>query len=179
MAATSMTPASTRLGGCLGILEFGMIIRPKPDILSSEITPETLYHSRRDFLATMGAAAVGALLPPVTARYRSQDPGEKLTPFDDITTYNNFYEFGLQKDDPSKNAHTLRTRPWTVAVEGDVRKPKTFDIDDLIKRFPQEERVYRLRCVEAWSMVIPWQGFPLSKLLDLVQPTSNARYVSF
>jgi methionine sulfoxide reductase catalytic subunit len=156
-----------------------MLIRRKPDIASSEITPEGLYHSRREFIVTMGAAAVGALLPPVTARYRPQDAGDKLTPYDDITTYNNFYEFGLEKDDPSKYAHTLRTRPWTVAVEGDVHKPRTFDIDDLIKRFPQEERVYRLRCVEAWSMVIPWMGFPLSKLLDLVEPTSHAKYVSF
>src|SRR5688572_23732740 len=152
-----------------------MLIGKHYDIASSEITPERLYHSRREFIATVGGIAAAAMLPP----FLRQDPGEKLTPYDDITTYNNFYEFGLEKDDPSKYAHTLRTRPWTVAVEGDVHKPKTFDIDDLLKRFPQEERIYRLRCVEAWSMVIPWLGFPLSQLLDLVQPTSHAKYVSF
>jgi sulfoxide reductase catalytic subunit YedY len=151
-----------------------MLIRKPHDIRSSEITSEAAYLSRREFVAGLGAVAAATFLPRA-----SQDKGEKLTPYEDITTYNNFYEFGLQKDDPSKYAHTLRTRPWTVSVEGEVQKPKTYDIDDVIKRFPQEERVYRLRCVEAWSMVIPWQGFALAKLLDDVQPTSHARFVAF
>ena len=152
-----------------------MLIRRPADILSSELTSESTYLSRREFIKGMGVVAAAGVLPS----RRRQDAREKLTPFESITTYNNFYEFGLQKDDPSKNAHTLQTRPWTVQVEGEVHKPKTYDIDDLIKRFPQEERIYRLRCVEAWSMVIPWQGFSFSKLLDDVEPTSNARFVSY
>lgn len=170
-----------------------MLIRRPPDIKSSEITPEELFWSRREFIAVAGGALGASIVatsplsalaasPPVplsaNAERGNQGP-DKLTPFEDITTYNNFYEFGLQKDDPSRNAHTLRPRPWTIAVEGDVQKPKTYDVDDLVRRFPPEERVYRLRCVEAWSMVIPWMGFPLSKLLDEVQPTSQARFVSF
>jgi sulfoxide reductase catalytic subunit YedY len=132
----------------------------------------------------MGAAALGGMalasrpLPPTPAPAR-QGREDKLTPFEDVTTYNNFYEFGLEKDDPSNNAHTLKPRPWSVVVEGEVHKPGTFDVDQLIARFPPEERVYRLRCVEAWSMVIPWMGFPLSRLLDAVEPTSHARFVSF
>lgn len=151
-----------------------MLIRRPPDIESSEITPEGLYWSRREFMTAAGAAALALPFPKLA--YQAQ---EKLTPFKDVTTYNNFYEFGTDKDDPSRNAHTLKTRPWTVVVEGEVQKPKTYDIDDLLKRFPSEERVYRLRCVEAWSMVVPWLGFPLSKLLDDVEPTSNAKFVAF
>ena len=153
-----------------------MLIRRPVDIKSSDITPEELFWSRREFIATAGGAALGSLLPRTVS---AQDPVERPTSYEGITTYNNFYEFGTDKDDPSKNAHTLRTRPWTVTVEGEVNKPKTYAIDDLIKRFPSEERVYRLRCVEAWSMVIPWLGFPLSKLLDDVQPKSTARFVAF
>jgi len=104
---------------------------------------------------------------------------EPLTPLQSITTYNNYYEFGTDKSDPSRYAHTLTTRPWTVAVDGEVQKPKVFDVDELMRRYPAEERVYRLRCVEAWSMVIPWLGFPLAKLLHDAQPTSSAKYVAF
>jgi sulfoxide reductase catalytic subunit YedY len=104
---------------------------------------------------------------------------EKPTPLKDITTYNNFYEFGTNKDDPAANAHTLKTRPWTVVIDGLVNKPQHIGIDDLIKRYPLEERIYRMRCVEAWSMVIPWVGFPLSKLIADVQPKAQAKYVAF
>jgi sulfoxide reductase catalytic subunit YedY len=147
---------------------------------------------RREFLA-LGAAGAGALLLARDARaaagakhgqkLEGVKPGqpstdEKKTPFSDITSYNNFYEFGVDKEDPDKHAGKLKTRPWTVKVDGEVAKPKTFDIDELLK-FPIEERVYRLRCVEAWSMVIPWDGFPLAELLKKVQPTSRAKYVAF
>jgi methionine sulfoxide reductase catalytic subunit len=105
--------------------------------------------------------------------------GESQTPFDDVTTYNNFYEFGTDKDEPARNAHTLKPRPWTVEVAGEVDKPRRIDVDELLKSFPLEERVYRMRCVEAWSMVIPWLGFPLAALLKQVEPTSQAKFVAF
>jgi methionine sulfoxide reductase catalytic subunit len=104
---------------------------------------------------------------------------ESLTSFDDVTSYNNFYEFGADKADPAAHAHTLKTRPWTVEISGACNKPMTLGIDDLIARFPLEERVYRMRCVEAWSMVIPWLGFPLAPLLSLVEPTGSAKFVAF
>jgi sulfoxide reductase catalytic subunit YedY len=104
---------------------------------------------------------------------------EKMTPFKDVTTYNNFYEFGTEKEDPAKHAHSLRTRPWSVTVEGEVAKPQIIDIDALLKWFPLEERIYRMRCVEAWSMVIPWVGFPLGDLIKRLEPTGNAKYVAF
>jgi len=105
--------------------------------------------------------------------------GEARTDLDAITRYNNFYEFGLGKEDPAEYAYTLKPRPWTVEVGGLVAKPRTFDIDELLKRFPLEERIYRMRCVEAWSMVIPWVGFPLASLLKLVEPLGSAKYVAF
>jgi sulfoxide reductase catalytic subunit YedY len=157
-------------------------LRPSP-IPSSEITDESLYWNRREFIA---AAAMTLGLPgsPLSRRERGtggedQEATEKLTPFEDVTTYNNYYEFGVEKSDPSRYAHALTTRPWTVAVEGEVRKPKVYDVDELFHRYPSEERVYRLRCVEAWSMVIPWLGFPLAKLLGDAEPTSHARFVAF
>ena len=104
---------------------------------------------------------------------------DKLTPFKDVTGYNNFYEFGTSKESPAENAGSLKTRPWTITVEGEVKKPKVFDIDELLKLAPLEERIYRLRCVEAWSMVIPWVGYSLAELLKLVEPTSNAKFVEF
>lgn len=107
------------------------------------------------------------------------DTSEPLTSYQSITTYNNFYEFGLGKDDPSQNAGSLRTRPWTIRIDGEVRKPQTVDIDTLQGWFPLEDRVYRMRCVEAWSMVIPWMGFPLAALMRRVEPTSKAKYVKF
>ena len=104
---------------------------------------------------------------------------DKVTSYKDVTTYNNFYEFGVDKADPAKNAHSLITRPWTVAVEGHVKRPKVYDIDALLKLAPLEERVYRLRCVEGWSMVVPWIGIPLAELIRHVEPTGNAKYVEF
>ena len=107
------------------------------------------------------------------------DTDEPMTPFGSITTYNNYYEFGLDKDEPARNAHTLQTRPWTISVEGEVANPQVIDIDTLLQWFTLEQRIYRMRCVEAWSMVIPWVGFPLAELLKQVEPTSKAKYVAF
>jgi sulfoxide reductase catalytic subunit YedY len=159
-----------------------------PAIAGREITPERLYLRRRELMA--GGSALAALtLLGRSARAGDELPGvkksgytvngENQTPFKDVTTYNNFYEFGTDKGDPSANAHTLKTRPWTIAFEGEIKKPQTIDIDSLLKLFPLEERVYRLRCVEAWSMVIPWIGFPLGPLLKRLEPTSKAKYVAF
>jgi sulfoxide reductase catalytic subunit YedY len=116
------------------------------------------------------------LAPIVKGPYATD---EKPTPYADVTTYNNFYEFGTDKSDPSRNAGTIRTRPWTVSVEGDVKRAKRISLDDLLKLAPLEERIYRMRCVEGWSMVIPWVGFPLARLIEWAEPTGNARYVEF
>lgn len=171
---------------------------PKP----SEITPEATFAKRREFLKntalfTATAAAAGAGLwklsggatkarkergeaPAILARPRGAfDVDEAPTSYEDVTTYNNYYEFGTDKADPAQNAHTLVTRPWTVRIQGEVAKEQTVDLDELTKWFPLEDRTYRFRCVEAWSMVIPWLGFPLGKLLERVQPTSKAKYVAF
>ena len=158
-----------------------MLIRRSHDISSAEITDEATYWNRRAFLAAAGFAALAPLLPlsPSGERGPGGEGDDTPTPYDVITTYNNYYEFGTDKGDPSQYAGTLRTRPWTVSVEGEVHKPKVFGIDDLLKRFPAEERVYRHRCVEGWSIVVPWDGFPLAKLLAQVEPTSNAKYVAF
>ena len=160
-------------------------------------TDEKLYLKRREWLKNAGlfaatTAVVGTGLDLLTRRSIGKAPGEtsapkppqgipgeSTTPFRDITTYNNFYELGLEKGDPALHAQTLQPRPWTVEIAGEVAEPKTIDADELTRLFPPEERVYRMRCVEGWSMVIPWLGFPLSKLLDRLQPTSNAKYVSF
>jgi methionine sulfoxide reductase catalytic subunit len=174
-----------------------MLIKKPNDIKSSEITPKDLYLNRRQFILAASATALSAgialsgldlsLSPqPVIAgeklsdlRKSSFSTSEKLNSFKDITTYNNFYELGTDKSDPAENAKYLTTRPWTVAVEGEVKKAKTYDIDALTKIAPLEERIYRLRCVEAWSMVIPWVGFPLSSLVKLAEPTGNAKYIQF
>jgi methionine sulfoxide reductase catalytic subunit len=180
-----MRRAHTRAGMGLG-----------PAIRAREITPEQVYGRRRDFLRGGAAAALGAgtifsatrpalalsendlkALPGVKPSGYKVD--EAKTPFADVTSYNNFYEFGTGKGDPAENAHTLKTRPWTVACDGEIKKPETIDIDKLLKLFPLEERVYRFRCVEAWSMVIPWVGFPLASLLKRLEPTSKAKYVAF
>ena len=159
-----------------------MVIKRPPDVPSSEITPEDLFWNRRRFIRVATGAGLfalaGAGIPRALAGGEERDD-EALTPYEDVTTYNNFYEFGTDKRDPSRNAHTLRTRPWTIEVGGEVHKPRTFDIEEILARYPREERVYRLRCVEAWSMVIPWMGFELSKLLKDVEPTSHARFVAF
>lgn len=166
-----------------------MLIRPPSDIPASEITPQAVYHERRRFmqgsiallggaaLATAGESLAGAKLAGVRASAYKLD--EDKTPYKDVTTYNNYYEFGTGKDDPAAHAHTLRTRPWTVTVEGEVRKARTWDIDALMKLAALEERVYRMRCVEGWSMVIPWVGFPLAELIRRAEPTGNAKYVEF
>jgi methionine sulfoxide reductase catalytic subunit len=154
-----------------------MLIRQPPDVPTSAITDESVYLKRRDFMKTAGGVVGGLALGPLLPRLLSAQ--DEWTPLDAVTSYNNFYEFGTGKEDPAKNAHTLRTRPWTVSVDGEVHNPRTYDIDDILQRFPSEERVYRLRCVEAWSMVIPWQGFPLRDILAEVEPTSKAKFVAF
>jgi methionine sulfoxide reductase catalytic subunit len=174
-----------------------MLIKKPSDIKPSEITPKELYMSRRQFLlcASVTALSAGAVLSGLDVSLSTQrvmaaetlgdlrkssfSISEKLNSFKDITTYNNFYELGTDKSDPAENAKYLTTRPWTVAVEGEIKKPKTYDIDALTKVAPLEERIYRLRCVEAWSMVIPWVGFPLSALVKLAEPTGNAKYIQF
>jgi sulfoxide reductase catalytic subunit YedY len=166
-----------------------MLIRRAPRFAASEITDPTLYLSRRELIAGAaaalalspgpGVAAAPALATLAATRNPAFSLSEAQTKFEAATTYNNFYEFGVNKDDPSRLGHTLRPRPWTVQVEGFVGKPKTFDIDELIRLFPLEERVYSLRCVEAWSMVIPWIGFPLASLLKRVEPTGQAKFVEF
>ena len=165
-----------------------MLIRRAPDINSSEITDLKVYLNRRSFLigaaalalAPSGTAAAPPAGQPLPARrnpaFTAEDPPTKL---ESVTTYNNFYEFGVNKDDPARLAHMLKPRPWTVQVDGHIARPKTYDIDELIRLFPLEERVYRLRCVEGWSMVIPWIGFPLASLIKRVEPTSKARFVEF
>jgi sulfoxide reductase catalytic subunit YedY len=175
-------------------------------IPASEITPREVFEQRRSLIRAAAAGAFGAALSPFFARQafaksaESAGPTpspnanseklaaaanaqystkEKLTRYKDVTSYNNFYEFGTDKGDPVEYAHTLITRPWTVAVEGHVRNPKVYDIDELLKLAPLEERIYRLRCVEGWSMVIPWIGVSLSELIRKVEPTGNAKYIEF
>ena len=166
-----------------------MLIRHPPPVKASEITPEGLYRQRREFLqagaggafalvASTFAHAQGAVPTALAARPSPLSVMEKPTAANLVTSYCNFYEFGTEKDDPPQRApQLLKTRPWTVRVEGEVRKPRTFDIDDLLKLAPMEERVYRLRCVEAWSAVVPWIGYPLAELIRQVEPTGNAKFV--
>ena len=181
-----------------------MLIRPRDDgfvhPVPSEITPRAVYEDRRRLLRWMAGGAAGAALAAWAQRealaqvqrpgklqalqaVRSQVAGaatmEKVTGYEDATTYNNFYEFGTDKDDPARNAHTLRTSPWTVEVEGLVKKPGRYAIEDLLKLSAQEERIYRLRCVEGWSMVIPWVGYSLSHLVNRVEPLGSAKFVEF
>jgi len=175
--------------------------RSPSDPPSSEITPESVYRSRRDFLGdgmrTAGTALAfgGGLLflvgrgpptDPLAPTHPTDSPPvgptrapdeEPLTSYDAVTTYNNYYELGLDKGDPARRAGTLKPRPWSIKVEGEVKQPQTIDFEQLIKWFPIEERVYRMRCVEAWSMVIPWQGFQLGKLIEWLEPTAKAKYV--
>ena len=166
----------------LGEQESGMLKTSTP-ILPSEITDHAHYLRRREFITGAVALALGLALPARAglppARKSPYGGGEKPNSWEEITTYNNFYEFGPGKDDPARRAHSLRTQPWTVRVEGECLRPKTWDIDALIKAFPLEERLYRLRCVEGWSMVIPWIGFPLADLIRQAQPTGKAKYVEF
>ncbi|MBK6980318.1 MAG: protein-methionine-sulfoxide reductase catalytic subunit MsrP [Betaproteobacteria bacterium] len=167
----------------------------------SEITPRAIYEQRREFLKRMALGVAGAslagciessaqaeavaqpkgkiLLPGTPSREPGAIATDTLTPYKDVTTYNNFYEFGTDKASQAKKAGTLKTRPWTVSVEGAVAKPRAFGIEELLKLAPMEERVYRLRCVEGWSMVIPWVGFSFRELAKLVEPTGNAKFVEF
>lgn len=170
-------------------------IPPSHSLTESDITPPDIYHRRRTFLqlgagSIVAAATIGAtsieltkaahaaqkLAPIIDTDYKVAEPE---TPLDAITNYNNFYEFSLDKEEVAEKARNFKTRPWTVEVSGEVNKPMTFDIDDLLKRYPLERRIYRFRCVEAWSMVIPWVGFPLAALLKDVDPRGNAKYVEF
>ncbi|MDD2767872.1 MAG: protein-methionine-sulfoxide reductase catalytic subunit MsrP [Methylococcus sp.] len=158
-----------------------------PKIDPSEITPKEIYQARRLFMRMAAGVTLAALAPSVP-RAGEALPGvrksryvlpDALTPYADATRYNNFYEFGTDKESPARLAGRLKTRPWTIAVEGEVHKPKVFDIDELLKLAPLEERIYRMRCVEAWSMVVPWAGFSLAELLKRVEPTGNAKFVEF
>ncbi|HSJ07761.1 MAG TPA: protein-methionine-sulfoxide reductase catalytic subunit MsrP [Longimicrobiales bacterium] len=160
------------------------------DIPSSDITPERVYLDRRRFLRLGAAGALGAVVAPGTlgactpsadtAEDGADPPQDELTPYRDVTTYNNFYEFGTSKEDPSRYApRLLRTSPWSVVVDGHCARPGTWGLEDVIRPADIEDRVYRLRCVEGWSMVIPWRGFPLAGLLRLAEPTPRARYVEF
>ena len=172
------------------------MVHPTP----SEITPRQVYEGRRAWmkqagLALGGLAAAGhtlaqgastvkrpgklAALPGARSKVAGAFVMDQPTPYQDVTSYNNFYEFGTGKEDPAENAHTLKTRPWTLTIDGEVAKPITLGLDDLLKLAAMEERIYRLRCVEGWSMVIPWVGYSLSHLINKAQPTGKARYVEF
>lgn len=160
-----------------------------PEIPSSEITPESVWLNRRTLMrsavAAAGTSLVGANMSvsadgtPLNVAKAENTTGEALTPYEDVTSYNNFYEFGTDKGDPAEHAHTLTTDPWTVEVGGLVNKPGKLHLEDLLSSFDLEERVYRFRCVEAWSMVVPWIGFPLSALLERFEPKSDGKYVAF
>ena len=169
-----------------------MLMRLAPDIPSSDITDERVYLRRREFMQAAALPAVAALagFTPGAAFAAGQGAlpnvrkgvvtlNEALTPWDDVTTYNNFYEFGMDKGDPSRNAKAFRTKPWTVKIDGLVNKPGDYHLEDLVAPHALEERVYRLRCVEAWSMVIPWVGFPLKDLIARVGPQGTAKFVEF
>ena len=160
-----------------------MLIRRATDILYSEVTPKREYLSRRRFLDTAVALAFPNAIAHAAARLEAQkspsSTSEPQTPLKHITNYNNYYEFGTRKEDPARYAQEFRTNPWQVSVEGLCAKPKKYDIDTLIKLAPLEERIYRLRCVEAWSMVVPWIGFSLSEVIKQAEPTNKAKYVAF
>jgi sulfoxide reductase catalytic subunit YedY len=173
----------------------GMLIKKAPDIRSSEITDKKHYLGRRDFVRAAALATVGVAAGAGTAdaqklswpRVKIPGPiqnsgwgkGETLNAYEDIATYNNFYEFGTDKGDPAVYAHSLKTTPWTVKAEGLVNKPADYHLEDIVKAQALEERIYRLRCVERWSMVIPWVGFPLSSFLNRIEPKANAKFVEF
>ncbi len=174
-----------------------MLIKRPDEFKASDITPEDVFLNRRAFVGVVGLAAVAGRLPridgwtggrvdgsagtepPVYPSTRLPVQADPQTPYQAITTYNNFYEFGTDKSDPAKNAHTLKPRPWSVRVEGMVGKPGSYAIEDILKWFPSREYVYRHRCVEAWSMVIPWYGFPLRDFIARFEPSPKARFVEF
>jgi sulfoxide reductase catalytic subunit YedY len=171
-------------------------VRKPSDIPSSEITPEDVYLNRRSFLRQAAAGAAGLALAPAAlgALQRSGTPGslqeadyskmkselgEPVNSYKDITTYNNFYEFGTSKSDPAENSGDFHPRPWTVAVEGHVKNPGSYHLEDFLAPYKLEDRVYRMRCVEAWSIVVPWRGFPLADLVRRAEPTGDAKFVEF
>lgn len=185
------------------LVEGNMFIKKPEKIKSSEITPESVYLNRRAFMRGLASiSAVGAvpgfalelpssdremplykgpewLQPKIAAAKTTVAAADELTPYDSVVTYNNFYEFGTRKEDPYKRAQDFNTDPWKVEISGEVEKPGVYNLEDIMASVDLEERIYRLRCVEAWSMVIPWVGFPLSKLIDRFQPTSKAKYIEF
>ncbi len=167
-----------------------MTIKHGNDISNSEITPRELYLTRREFIRSAAAVGVLAVIRPGLAesvadtklniiRKEEMAGGERLTSFSKATTYTNFYEFSVDKNDVAKVSRNFKARPWSVAVDGLVSKPRVFDVDELIKLFPLEQRIYRFRCVEGWSMVIPWVGFALADLVKRTEPASNAKFVEF
>jgi sulfoxide reductase catalytic subunit YedY len=157
-----------------------MLIGKPKQIPTSEITPESVFLSRRRFTSGITALGASAIAGSWVAAARANPANDlTLTPLDIITSYNNFYEFGTDKDDPSDYAHELTTAPWQVQVSGAVAKPGIYNVEELIQSFTAEERIYRLRCVEAWSMVVPWLGIPLKSILDRFEPLGNAKYVEF
>jgi sulfoxide reductase catalytic subunit YedY len=170
-----------------------MLIRKPSDIAPSAITAESVFRNRRQILRAAGFAGSALLLPRVgaadeiPAKHKRLPVARKSTfsikeppnAFEDITTYNNFYEFGLEKGDPAENSGKFRPKPWSVAIEGECEVKGSFTYEDIVKPHPLEERIYRLRCVEAWSMIVPWVGFPLGDLLKRFKPTSKAKYVAF
>lgn len=173
-----------------------MLIKKPDDIRSSEITDESIYLQRRKFIkGVVNTSIAGALVSAVPglalAREKNEyktlkntrpsqySTDEELTPFEDVTHYNNFYEFGTSKEDPAENSGKFKPRPWSVAIEGECENPGVYNLEDFISPYQLEERIYRLRCVEAWSMVIPWVGIPLGDMLKKFNPTSKAKYVAF
>ena len=163
-----------------------MLIRRPTDLPAGEVTDEHLFWNRRRFLGALGqgvgALALGGATPAIgacTTEEPLEQGDDKLTPYEDVTGYNNFYEFGTGKGDPKASAGGLRTRPWTVSVEGEIAKPASYAFDELIRPYPAVERIYRHRCVEGWSMVVPWMGFPLRDLIRRLEPTSKAKFVEF
>src|ERR1017187_1623100 len=173
-----------------------MLIKRSSDLKYSDVTPRDIYVNRRKFLYGMGLAgglalagkSLADLVNPSARAYASTkltgltgspfSTTEKVTPEQVVTTYNNYYEFGTEKDQPAKNAQKFVTSPWTVSVEGEVAKPRKFTMEEILKLAPLEERIYRHRCVEAWSIVVPWVGYSLGEIINLVQPTSKARFVA-
>ncbi|MEM7464338.1 MAG: protein-methionine-sulfoxide reductase catalytic subunit MsrP [Pseudomonadota bacterium] len=170
-----------------------MVFRPAQKILPSEITPKSVYLNRRTLLAGSAGAAIGSIMPSVAhsaaedgrvlqkletrpSEYSNEDLEPTAKEY--ITSYNNFYEFGTGKEDPARNAHTLTVKPWSIKIDGLVNKPGEYAYEDLVPAV-QEDRIYRFRCVEAWSMVVPWVGFQLSEILDKVEPQGSAKYVAF
>src|ERR1700740_2648398 len=174
-----------------------MLINRRPELTNADVTPKAAYQNRRTFLRNAGLAAAATvagrkfweLASPASHAFAgtklagvSKSPfstTEKQNTYDDVTHYNNYYEFGVDKTEPAKNAQSLKTYPWTVSIEGEVNKPRQITLEEILKLAPLEERIYRHRCVEAWSIVVPWIGFSFSNLVKLVEPTSKAQFVAF